>query len=150
MRTGKFYRRNERETLEKLGFKAVPGSGSGWIAKEDGENEIALVQLKSTDSSSYTLKMLDMRTLEYNAAVEHKVPIFVIQFLKQDKLYAVVNISDLSDLFDAIRTGEVKERTVIKQYKEDTAKRSKIKSNIKAREQFYKERDENFASKKRK
>ncbi len=150
MRTGKFYRRNEKETLEKLGFKAVPGSGSGWIAKEDGENDIALVQLKSTDSNSYNLKMLDMRTLEYNAAIEHKVPIFVIQFLKQDKLYAVVNISDLSDLFEAIQTGEVKGRTVIKESKKNTVKRREIKSSTKAREQFYKERDEKFVGKKRK
>lgn len=32
-RSGKFYYRNERETLEALGFKQVPGSGNGWVAK---------------------------------------------------------------------------------------------------------------------
>ena len=63
-RSGKFYFRNEKETLSKLGLKPAPGSGSGWIVKEDGENDIAMVQLKSTDSSSYRLDMLDMKKLE--------------------------------------------------------------------------------------
>ena len=52
-RSGKFWYRNEKKTLEALGFKQIPGSGNGFAAKEDGENELALVQLKSTDSSSY-------------------------------------------------------------------------------------------------
>ena len=70
-RTGKFYYRNEKETLRKLGLTPVAGSGSGWIDKEDGESDIALVQLKSTDSSRYTLDMLDMKKLEYHASVSN-------------------------------------------------------------------------------
>ena len=77
-RKGKFYFRNEKETLESLGLKQVPGSGNGWIAKEDGENELALVQLKSTDANSYTIKQLDIQQLEYHADVSHKVTIFLI------------------------------------------------------------------------
>ena len=51
-RSGKFYYRNERETMEMLGMRQVPGSGNGWVAKEDGENEHLLCQLKSTDGNS--------------------------------------------------------------------------------------------------
>ena len=48
-RTGKFYFRNEKEVLKSLGLTPTPQSGAGWVAKEDGENEIILAQLKSTD-----------------------------------------------------------------------------------------------------
>ena len=30
-RTTKFYRKNEREVMERLGFKPTKNSGSGWI-----------------------------------------------------------------------------------------------------------------------
>ena len=52
MRSGKFYRKNEREVMKNLGLKPTKNSGSGWIEKEDGENETIIAQLKSTDSES--------------------------------------------------------------------------------------------------
>ena len=30
-RTTKFYRKNEREVMKKLGFKPTKNSGSGWV-----------------------------------------------------------------------------------------------------------------------
>lgn len=30
-RNGKFYYKNEKQTLETFGFTQVPGSGNGWI-----------------------------------------------------------------------------------------------------------------------
>lgn len=30
-RSGKFYYKNEKKTLEALGFEQVPGSGNGWV-----------------------------------------------------------------------------------------------------------------------
>lgn len=139
-RIGKFYFRNEKETLESLGFKQVPGSGNGWIAKEDGENEIALVQLKSTDANSYTLKQFDMKQLEYHAQVEHKVPIFLIQFLQQGKTYAVVNVENLEELTEAIQTGSTKERMVVKD-EGSPVLRSKVTSASKSRKQFFEEKE---------
>ena len=38
-RSGKFYSKNEKETLKKLGLKPIAFSGAGWISKEDGESE---------------------------------------------------------------------------------------------------------------
>ena len=145
-RSGKFYFRNEKETLSKLGLKPAPGSGSGWVAKEDGENDIAMVQLKSTDSSSYRLDMLDMKKLEYHASVSRKLPIFLVQFLKQDKIYAIVEVGDIPDLAIALETGSVPPRSFFEEdeINEAKPKRQKVKASVKAREQFFKERSEKF------
>ena len=35
-RSGKFYSKNEKETLKKLGLKPIAFSGAGWIDKEAG------------------------------------------------------------------------------------------------------------------
>lgn len=145
-RSGKFYFRNEKETLSKLGLSPAPGSGSGWVVKEDGENDIAMVQLKSTDSSSYRLDMLDMKKLEYHASVSNKIPIFLVQFLKQDKIYAIVEVGNIPDLATTLETGSVPPRSFFEEDEINKAKpkRQKIKASAKAREQFFKERSEKF------
>ena len=147
-RSGKFYYRNERKTLEALGFKQVPGSGNGWVAKEDGESDNTLVQLKSTDNSSYAVSLLDLKKLEVHAEVEHKFPLFLIQFLKQDKIYALVNIDNLDDLNDMIKTGKVKERTVSIQ-ESNTVKRKKISSSSSAIKSYRKEQESKWQKKKK-
>lgn len=146
-RSGKFYYKNERETLEALGFKQVPGSGNGWIAKEDGESDNTLVQLKSTESASYAVSLLDLKKLEVHAETEHKFPLFLIQFLKQDKIYAVVSLENLDDLNDMIKTGKVKERTVSIQ-KSTTVKRKKISSSSSAIKSYRKEQESKWQKKK--
>ena len=145
-RSGKFYSKNEKETLSKLGFKPAPASGAGWVVKEDGENELAMVQLKSTDNTRYTLDMLDMKKLEYHAEVSNKIPIFVVQFLKEDRLYAIVPIDNLIDLKDCIESGKKEEKVTISKTEAVTSRRL-IKSNSKARDQFFKEREEKYGRK---
>lgn len=146
-RSGKFYTKNEKDTLKALGLIPAPMSGAGWIVKEDGENEIAMVQLKSTDSSSYSLNMLDMKKLEYHADISHKIPIFLVQFLKQNKIYAIVEAENIGDLHHALKTGSVKERITISEPVK-TVKRDKIKADVKAREEFLRERSEKYGKRK--
>ena len=146
-RSGKFYSRNEKETLLSLGLKPAPMSGAGWIVKEDGENEVVMVQLKSTDSSSYRLDLLDMKKLEYHADVSKKLPVFLIQFLKADKIYAVVDINSLDELGKAFKTDKVGKKIVIEDNEEMEVKRKVIKSSKKSREKFFKERGEKFGRK---
>lgn len=146
-RSGKFYYKNERETLKALGFKQVPGSGNGWVAKEDGESDNTLVQLKSTENSSYAVSLLDLKKLEVHAETEHKFPLFLIQFLKQDKIYALVSIENLEDLNDMIKTGKVKERTVSVQ-ESTTVKRKKISSSSSAIKSYRKEQESKWQKKK--
>lgn len=83
--------------MKKLGFEPVPGSGSGWINKEDGESEWFIAQLKSTDKNSFTIKREDIDKLEYHAMVSHKIPIFVNEFLGDGEIYLTINLKDLDD-----------------------------------------------------
>lgn len=106
-RSGKFYRNNEKEVMRSLGFTPTPNSGSGWIVKEDGQSEDLICQLKSTDAKSIKLVKSDIDTLEYNALVAHKLPIFVIQFLSTNECFLVIRPEDIQDIAKYLKTGEV-------------------------------------------
>lgn len=167
-RSGKFYYRNERETLEALGLKQVPGSGNGWVAKEDGENDYILAQLKSTDSSSYRLNLLDWKKLEFHASVSHKIPVFLIQFLQQNKIYALVAVEDLPELAQVpnlldkeeegkrgrgsrdvgVRKSTLQSHSVVFVEEEKKAETRKIKSSASARNKFFEEREKQYGKRK--
>lgn len=147
-RSGKFYSRNEKETLTKLGLTPAPQSGAGWVIKEDGENENVMVQLKSTDGSSYRINMLDIKKLEYHADESNKVPIFLIQFLKQNRVYAVIDVEKIDELYDAFVLQKKSEKRITNNdFSNETVKRKTITAGGKSREQFYKERSERFGRK---
>ena len=112
-RSGKFYSQNEKRTLKALGLTPAPASGAGWVVKEDGENETLMVQLKSTDSLSYRVSRLDMKKLEFHAEVSNKVPVFLVQFLKDDRLYAIVDVNNIDDLFYGLKGIKPKESIII-------------------------------------
>lgn len=97
-RSGKFYRKNEAEIMRSLGLEPTPNSGSGWIVKEDGQSEDVICQLKSTDAMSIKINLKDIETLEYNALVAHKLPVFAIQFLCNNQTYLLVKPEDLQDV----------------------------------------------------
>ena len=59
-RSFKFYRKNEEEVMGALGLKPTKNSGSGWIEKEDGQNDYLICQLKSTDAQSIKVNQKDM------------------------------------------------------------------------------------------
>lgn len=140
-RSGKFYYRNEKEVLSKLGLTPAPQSGAGWIIKEDGENDLVLAQLKSTDKSSYRIEMLDIKKLEYHSQVSNKVPVFLIQFLEQNKIYALVDIQNIPDLYKAFELEEAPERTIELKEPKLTSNKT-IKHSKEAREEFFKDSGE--------
>lgn len=101
-RSGKFYRRNEKEIMQQLGLNSTPNSGSGWIVKEDGENDNCICQLKSTDAQSIKVSLDDIHTLDYHALVSHKIPIFVIQFLKTNEVFLLIKPQELQEIAGCI------------------------------------------------
>lgn len=144
-RTGKFYRKNETEIMAMLGLDPTPNSGSGWIVKEDGQNENVICQLKSTDANSIKVDKNDIDTLIYNAFVCHKLPIFAIQFLKSGELYLVLKPEDLSEIVKYINCGVVeKKEEIISNTIETKVKTKKINTSKNARQDFWKEKEENF------
>lgn len=156
-RSGKFYYKNEREVMESLGMKQTPGSGNGWIAKEDGENEHVLCQLKSTDAASIKVNKLDLDKLEYNAGVTRKMPVFAIQFLQSNQTYLLVKPEDLKNVAKYLETGEnvTKESflgvDLATEGGDCTAYvKPVIKSSSKAREQYKQEHNQKFKRKENK
>lgn len=105
-RSGKFYRNNEKEVMKSLGLEPTYNSGSGWIEKEDGSNDYVLCQLKSTDAQSIKVNQKDIRILEKNADVEHKIPLFAIQFLNTNEVWLMVKPENIQDVVNYINTGE--------------------------------------------
>lgn len=154
-RSGKFYRKNEKEVMRSLGLEPTINSGSTWIEKEDGQNENIICQLKSTDANSIKINKNDLDTLEYNSLVEHKLPVFVIQFLQSNEVYLVLKPEDLKDVVKFIKTGKVSEERLLGVEEltgdstdsiEEQPKR-KIVSSSKSRKAFMNEHEKQFEKK---
>lgn len=101
----KFYRKNEEEVMQSIGLKPTKNSGAGWVEKEDGQNDFVICQLKSTDAKSISVKLQDIHTLEYNASVSHKLPLFAIQFLSTDEVWLMAKPTDFAEISKYITTG---------------------------------------------
>lgn len=97
-RSGKWYRKNEQDVMHMLGLEPTPNSGSGWIVKEDGQNENIICQLKSTDKQSIGIKKIDLDKLKLNAMTAHKIPVFAVQFITSGEVYLMVKPEDIEDI----------------------------------------------------
>lgn len=155
--------------MELLGMKQVPGSGSSWIAKEDGENEDVLCQLKSTDAESIRIRRQDIEALKYHAMVTHKLPVFAIQFLQGDDVYLLLKPQDVPEVNEFLKLGKYMDKdeegfwellvaSEDNQNEAQSGESSKIeykkpkiiKSSEHAREQFMKQNSKKFEKKERK
>lgn len=150
-RSGKFYRRNEEDIMKMLGLKPTKNSGSGWIEKEDGQNDEVICQLKSTDNNSIKVSKKDLDVLNYNAGVTHKLPVFAIQFIQSNEVYLIMKPEVLSEVTRYLETGEHKQSLLefvdvdIDDYEEvQTKSKSTIKSSSNAREKFFEERNKKY------
>lgn len=152
----RWYRKNEAEVMEQLGFKPVPNSGAGWISKEDGENEWGLCQLKSTDKESISVKLQDINVLEKHAIVSHKIPVFAIQYIKQNKTMLMISPDDLPKVAALILSDEKERKEILKKVltqpdyssimstdtkKTEHTKGRVIKSSTESRNAFYEEKE---------
>lgn len=122
-----------------LNLQPTPGSGNGWILKEDGQSENIIAQLKSTDFSEISIKLLDIQKLEENAAISHKRPVFVIQFLKTQDIFILVRPEQ--DIMNQLHKRIENDRIDLKDSDEQEEK-PKIKSvSHKNRDSFYNEKE---------
>ena len=153
-RSFKFYRKNEEEVMKSLGLKPTKNSGSGWIEKEDGQNDYVIGQLKSTDSQSIKVIQKDIRTLEKNAMIEHKIPMFAIQFLNTGEVWLMLKPEDLPDAAEYILTGSIKENRLEQlgidlEASEDlrAISHKSIKSSGSSRERFHEQQNKKYNKK---
>lgn len=123
------------------------------VEKEDGQSENVLCQLKSTDAQSIKVAKYDLDTLQYNAMVAHKLPVFVIQFLESNEVYLVMKPEVMDDLAKYLKTGKAPEQLVridLSEHEDMTAIGGRvIKSSSSAREQFHEEQEQKYGKKRR-
>lgn len=147
-RSGKEYRRIEKDVMELLGLEPTKNSGSGWIEKEDGQSEHLLCQLKSTDAQSIKVSKFDLDKLEHNAMVAHKLPVFAIQFLESNNVYLIVKPELLQVVAQCIETGEAPEPVIgidISEHEDMTVQVDyTVKSSSDAREAFRREQESKY------
>lgn len=146
-RSTKFYRKNEEQVMKSLGLKPTKNSGAGFAEKEDGQSDFLICQLKSTDAKSISIKQQDIHTLEYNAAVSHKLPVFAIQFLNTGEVWIMAKPEDFCNIAKYIETGECASvpEDLISDGEQTEANISRvIKSSGKAREQFHKQKQKQY------
>ena len=149
-RSGKFYRKNEAEVMKMLGLKPTINSGSTWLEKEDGVNDYVICQLKSTDAQSIRVQQKDIRMLEKNALIEHKIPMFAIQFLNTSEVWLMVKPEHISEISDYLNCKQTKDdfdlgiEIVPELDKETRETIYTIKSSSNAKEEYKKEQEEKY------
>lgn len=89
--------RQERMAARRHAGSVTPGSGNQWIFKGDVRTPTELVECKTTSHNSYTLKLVDLKTIEVHALSDGRRPIFEIEFQGQGS-YVVLPASDYHEL----------------------------------------------------
>ena len=153
-RSGRDWFKNEKEVMELLGLKQVPGSGSSWVAREDGENDDVLCQLKSTDAGSIRVQLQDIHELQVHALTSHKLPVFAIQFRQTNEVFLLVSPLELHDAAKYLADPTSFKQLVLEpamdaaiRETEDWDPPKVVKSSSKSREKFQREREKNYKKK---
>lgn len=98
MATLKDSQRQERTLAKELGGSVNAGSGNGWVRKGDVRSEKELWECKVTSAKSYSLKHADLDTVYKQALMDGRIPIFLIEFLKQGDSFVVLTKDDYMEL----------------------------------------------------
>jgi len=91
-------RRQERDTAEHYGGRTQPGSGSGWVHRNDVRSDEFLIENKRTDKGSITIKADDLRKLRINATRLDRIGLMEIQLGGHD--YVVLHRDDFAGYID--------------------------------------------------
>jgi len=92
--------RQEAETAERYGGRTQPGSGSGWLHRNDVRSEEFLIENKRTDNErSITIKADDLRQLRINATRLDKVAIMEIYLGGHN--YVILHSDDFAGYIEA-------------------------------------------------
>ena len=73
----KTWRKVEQNIADTLDMKRIAFSGGIWPNKEDAEDLDFIVQAKTTDGKSVSIKAPDINALVRRSLIQHKVPLFV-------------------------------------------------------------------------
>lgn len=98
MATVKDSQRQERGLAKELGGSVNAGSGNGWVRKGDVRSDKELWECKITSAKSYSLKQADLEKLNNQALLDGRIPIFLVEFLKQGEAYVILSKEDFMEM----------------------------------------------------
>jgi hypothetical protein len=92
-------RRQERQTAEHYGGRLQPGSGSGWLHRNDVRTDALLIENKRTDNArSITIKADDLRQLRINATRLDRIG--VLEFFLGGHDYVILHRDDFAQYLE--------------------------------------------------
>jgi hypothetical protein len=71
--------RQEKDLAERYDGKRSPGSGNGWIHKNDVRNDTFSFEAKTTEKRQYPLKLDELKLAEQYALLSGREMVFVIE-----------------------------------------------------------------------
>jgi len=92
-------RKQESDTAKAYGGRTQPGSGSGWVHRNDVLTERFLIENKRTDNArSITIKADDLRQLRINATRLDRIALLEFQLGGHD--YVILHRDDFAGYLD--------------------------------------------------
>jgi hypothetical protein len=70
----------EKQTAERFGGRVTPGSGNGWLRKNDVRSDTVSFEMKYTDAQQFTLKIADLEQAEGHAIRDGREMVFGVSF----------------------------------------------------------------------
>lgn len=89
-------RDQEKRLAREMGGRVTPGSGNGWITKNDVKTEKWSLECKTTTKLSYSLKDSELRLAERQALLEDREMAFVIDM--QGRTWVVLSFETFASL----------------------------------------------------
>jgi hypothetical protein len=76
--------RQEKSIAKKIGGRVVPASGAFWSRKGDARSDDLLVEAKTTDKASYSIKRATWDKIRKEALLDGRIPVLAIQIQGRD------------------------------------------------------------------
>jgi hypothetical protein len=98
MATIKDSQRQERTLAKEVAGSVNAGSGNGWVRKGDVRSDKELWECKVTSAKSFSLKHADLRTVFEQALMDGRIPVFLVEFIKQGESFVVLTKDDYMEM----------------------------------------------------
>lgn len=98
MATVKDSQRQERALAREVLGSVNAGSGNGWVRKGDVRSDKELWECKITSAKSFSLKQADLAKLNTQALMDGRIPIFLIEFMKQGDSFVILSKDDYLEM----------------------------------------------------
>lgn len=94
--TGTPSQKQERSLAKNLGGRTVPASGAFWSRKGDVRSEDLLVEAKTTEKASFSIKKTIWEKIRKEALLDGRIPVLAVQI--QGRNLVVLDEEDFLEL----------------------------------------------------